>query len=151
MPFVSITRLRLRSVRFLPGFAWHALRTQSQLRHAAGFLDGALLPDRRRTFWTMTMWDSAQAMRDYILAGAHKSAMSKLAHWCDEAAVAHWDQDDAGLPSWLEADQRLRQSGRTSKVRHPGPDHATMAFAPPMTGGSTPIRPAKRAPRRDRA
>ena len=143
MPFVSITRLRLRSLRFLPGFALHTLRAQTQVRHAPGFQGGALLPDRRWTFWTMTMWDSQEDMRAYILSGDHKAAMPKLLNWCDEASVVHWDQPDARLPSWQEAERQMRQTGRTSKVRHPSPDHAAMRFASPRMTLGGPIRPAK--------
>ena len=144
MAFVSVTRLRLRSVRFLPGFLLHALRAQRQVRQASGFLGGALLPDRRRTFWTMTVWDSADSMRSYMLSGAHKQAMPKLVHWCDEASVAHWEQGDPVMPDWREAENRMRQTGRISKVRHPSADHAAMAFAPPRTAANAPIRPAPR-------
>ena len=143
MAFVSITRLRLRALRFLPAFALHTFRAQAQLRRAPGFLDGALLPDWRRTFWTMSIWDTPESMRAYILNGAHKAAMPKLLNWCDEAALVHWDQPDTRLPSWQEADRRMRESGRTSKVRHPGPDHAAMTFAPPRVTLGGPIRPAK--------
>lgn len=143
MPFVSITRLRLRSARFLPGFFLHTFRAQAQLRRAPGFLAGALLPDRRWTFWTMSVWDAPDSMRAYILNGAHKAAMPKLLNWCDEASVVHWDQPDAGLPSWQDADRQMRQNGRTSKVRHPSPDHAGLGFAPPRTSVGGTIRPAK--------
>jgi hypothetical protein len=102
MSFVSITRLRIRSIRFLIGFAVHTLRAQNQVRHARGFQAGALLPDRRWTFWTMTVWDSQESMRAYILNGAHKAVMPKLLNWCDEASVVHWDQPDVRLPSWQE-------------------------------------------------
>jgi len=143
MPFVSITRLRLRSLRFLPGFLFLTVRARTQVRHARGFQGGALLPDRRWTFWTMTVWDSQESMRAYILNGAHKAAMPKLLNWCDEASVVHWDQSDAGLPSWQEADRRMRQNGRISKVRHPSSDHAAMRFVPPRTTLGGPIRSAK--------
>ncbi len=143
MPFVSVTRLRLRALRFVPGFFLHAIRANAQVRRASGFLAGALLPDRRWTFWTMTVWDSQQDMRAYILSGSHKAAMPKLLHWCDEASIVHWEQADACLPSWQEADRRMRQDGRVSKVRHPSPDHAAMTFAPPRTTGGAPIRPAR--------
>jgi hypothetical protein len=142
MPFVSVTRLRLRSVRFLPGFFLHALRAQRQLCQAPGFLGGALLPDRRRTFWTMSVWDSSERMRTYILSGSHKVAMPRLLHWCDEASIAHWDQPDAVLPSWQEADARMRQIGRTSKVRHPSPDHTAMTFAAPRITTGVRVQPA---------
>jgi hypothetical protein len=138
MAFVSITRLRLRAMRFLPGFGFHAMRSQTQLRRAPGFHSGALLPDKNWTFWTMTVWDSADSMRAYILSGNHKVAMPKLLNWCDEASVVRWEQSEARLPTWQEADMRMRETGRTSKVRHPSPDHAAMTFAPPrvMAGAS---------------
>ena len=50
MPFASITRLRLRSRRFLPGFAFHTWRSMRQVRRAEGFLSGAVLADRQLTF-----------------------------------------------------------------------------------------------------
>ena len=61
MPFVSITRLRVRSWRFLPGFAFHVWRSVRQVRAATGFQGGSLLPERGRTFWTMTLWDDGVA------------------------------------------------------------------------------------------
>lgn len=141
MPFVSITRLRLRAWRFLPAFAIHAVRTNAQVRRAAGFLGGALLPDRRLTFWTMTMWREQGDMRRYIIEGAHLKAMPKLMRWCDEASIVHWDQEDATLPGWIEADRRMRADGRPSKVRDPSPDHAALAYRAPRLTRSAPIAP----------
>ena len=100
MPFVSLTRLRIRSVRFMPWFALDAWRSLRQVRAAEGFQDGALLPDRDRTFWTMTAWESESVMRRYMTTGAHKASMPKLMEWCDEASVAHSEQTEAALPSW---------------------------------------------------
>ncbi|KQT82636.1 hypothetical protein ASG51_18230 [Methylobacterium sp. Leaf465] len=140
MPFVSITRLRIRSVRFLPGFAVHALRTQRQARKAAGFRAGSILADHAWTFWTMTVWDDEAAMRRYMMAGPHRQAMPKLIHWCDEASLAHWTQPGAGPPSWAEADQRMRADGRPSQVRHPSPHHATLDYRPPRLTRSGPIK-----------
>ena len=90
MTFVSLTRLRIRALWFMLGFAFHALRSNRQVRSTPGFLGGSLLLDRKRTFWTMTAWDSEEAMRAYRTSGAHKAAMPTLSHWCDEASVAHW-------------------------------------------------------------
>lgn len=141
MAFVSITRLRIRRLVFMPGFFVHAIRAQRQLQRAPGFLAGALLPDRQRIFWTMTLWDSADSMRTYMTSGSHRAAMPKLLVWCDQASVVHWDLADAQLPSWAEADRRMRQDGRASKVRHAAPGHAAMDFAPPRLDRSVPIAP----------
>jgi hypothetical protein len=141
MTFLSLTRLRIRSIRFLPLFFLHTWRSRQQVRRAPGFLTGALLVDRHRTFWTLTAWDSEQSMRAFMLSGAHKQAMPHLLNWCDEAAVAHWQQEADTLPTWPEADQRLRTTGRVSKVRNPSPQHATLTYAPPRTTGGATIRP----------
>lgn len=133
MIFVSITRLRVRSWRFMPSFAVYTFRSLRHARAAAGNLATRLLADRRNTFWTATAWTSDAAMREFMLAGAHRQAMSKLAHWCDEAAVVHWNQEDARLPTWHEAWIRLQREGRKSKVLHPAPAHIAQQFAPPRS------------------
>jgi len=119
MPTVSITRLRVRSWRFLPAFLVAALRSALQARNAPGSLAVKILRARRNAFWTATSWESASSMRAFMLAKPHGSVMRKLLHWCDEAALVHWEQADASLPSWTEAHRRLIAEGRPSKVIHP--------------------------------
>jgi hypothetical protein len=142
MPHVSLTRLRIRSIRFLPQFALHTFRSIAQIRRSPGFLTGQLLVDRRFTFWTLTAWDGPDSMRAFMLSGSHKQAMPHLLHWCDEASVAHWERPHQTLPTWPEADHRMREQGRASKVRHPSPQHATLTYAPPRPIANGPIKPA---------
>ncbi len=140
MTFVSLTRLRIRSIRFVPLFAIHTSRALRQVKKASGFQTGALLADRSWTFWTMTAWDTQESMRAYMTAGSHKRAMPHLLHWCDEASVAHWTQSETTLPSWTDADRRMRENGRASKVRHPSPQHASLTYRTPRTTAGGPIR-----------
>ena len=147
MPFVSVTRLRVRALRFLPAFFMRAIHTQRQVARSAGFQEGALLMDAKWTFWTLTLWDDQAAMRAYMTGGAHRAAMPKLIDWCDEASVAHWEQPERTLPAWPAVVDRMRHEGRPSKVRHPGPDHAAMTFAQPRGWSGTAIRPKRRLPR----
>ena len=143
MAFVSITRLRIRSVRFMPGFAVHTLRSLHQVRRAEGLLGGSLLADARLVFWTSTIWADQAAMRRYMTNGAHLKAMPHLLHWCDEASIVHWTTNDIHAPSWQEADRRMRSEGRPSKVRHPSADHQALRFAPPRPRTGGPIRPVR--------
>jgi Domain of unknown function (DUF3291) len=143
MAFVSITRLRVRSIRFLPFFFLHAVRSQRQVKVSQGFVRGALLPDRNWTFWTMSLWEDEVSMRRFMTSGAHKAAMPGLLEWCDEASVVHWEQPEATLPTWIEADQRMRAEGRASKVRHPSSDHAGLSYREPRTKRSSSILPAR--------
>ena len=133
MPFISITRLRVRSIRFLPFFMLYTFRSLRQVKSAADFQNGGILAHRSWTFWTITVWDAEESMRKFMLSGAHKIAMAHLMDWCDEASVAHWSQPDTQLPSWTEADRRIRESGRASKVRHPSPQHASLSYKAPRT------------------
>ncbi len=142
MPFFSVTRLRIRSARFLPFFAIHTFRSLAQVKRAPGFKSGSLLIDRSRTFWTMTAWDSQDSMRRYMIKGSHRAAMPHLLEWCDEASVVHWDQQENGLPAWNEADRRMRESGRASKVKFPSSCHATLIYRSPRVTTIAPIRSA---------
>lgn len=139
MIFVSLTRLRIRSVIYMPLFAVYTLRSLRQVRKAPGFQGGKLLPDRDRTFWTMTAWDGPESMRRYMTTGAHKRAMPHLMQWCDEASVTHWEQEESSLPPWEEADRRMRASGRASKVNRPSAEHAGLTYREPRTERSVGI------------
>ena len=140
MPVVSVTRLRVRSWRFLPAFFVAAMRSAFQARNAPGNLAVKILRDRRNAFWTATSWESEASMRAFMLAKPHGPAMRKLLHWCDEAALVHWDQADAQLPSWPEAHRRLIGEGRPSKVHHPSAEHLNHSVSGPGANTKTEVR-----------
>ncbi len=142
--FVSLTRLRLRRLWFVPGFVRHALPSFRQAQTAPGFQDGSVLRDRRLTFWTMTAWKDLESMRAYMLSGAHQKAMPLFANWCDEGSVVHWEAAGPALPTWPEAEHRMRTQGRASKLRHPSPNHADLTFSPARTTTSAPMPRAAR-------
>lgn len=119
MAVVSVTRLRVRSWRFLPAFMFAALRIGRQSSRAPGNLAAKVFRDRRNAFWTCTAWDSEASMKAFMLTAPHGPAMRKLLEWCDEAALVHWTQDDDELPSWTEAHKKMLRYGRLSKVNHP--------------------------------
>ena len=97
MQIVSVTRLHLRSVRFLPAFFWYSNKSARQAKKTAGNLGVNLRKTNGLAFWTM----------------------QKLPYWCDEAAFADWEQDSSQRPSWEEAAQRLGASGRLARVLYP--------------------------------
>ncbi len=134
MPFVSITRLRVRSWRHLPAFFIAAFRSASQARRAKGNLAFSVLREARNTFWTRSLWTDEAAMRAFMTAGAHRAAMPKVLDWCDEASVAHWTQDSAREPSWAEAHWRMQREGRPSKVNDPSEAHRRFELPAPRVG-----------------
>jgi quinol monooxygenase YgiN len=123
MPLASVTRLRVRSIRYVPEFLWRALSSVRQARAS----DGCIFADVRRevklTFWTRTLWRDEASMRAFMTRGAHRKVMPKILDWCDEAAVAHWQQDGDTPPEWPAAETRMRNAGRISRVHNPSAAH----------------------------
>ena len=116
----SLTRLRVRSLRYMPGFAIYTLGSLREIRRAPGFLQGRLLADRHLAFWTLTLWNDERSLRTWRGQGAHGKSMPKLKHWCDEAGVARWDvTEDASLPDWPACHRQLTQQGRLTPVLKP--------------------------------
>ena len=144
MPLVSITRLRLRGYRYLLPFMWHAGKSAVQAQCSPGYLAGGLSSNvRRLTFWTATVWENEAAMRAFRATGDHQRVMPRLAEWCDEASVAHWEQANAEVPGPNEVLRRM-QSGRASRVAHPSPEQAAGRI---VADGRAPKRLAPLPPR----
>jgi hypothetical protein len=119
MPFVSVTRLHLRSWRFFPWFMLYTIASARQAKKSPGFLGGYLAGDPDGGNWTVTLWRDEAAMKVFRTAGAHMRAMPKLLNWCDEASIAHWTQEPAIIPAADVAFDRMREQGRLSKVHQP--------------------------------
>jgi hypothetical protein len=140
MPFVSITRLRVRSLRYLPGFIAYALRVAREAKSAPGNLAVSLLGELSLAFWTRTLWTGERAMRGFMVSGAHRGAMARLPDWCDEAAVAHWIQESLDPPSWQQVHRRMLAEGRRSPVNHPSQAQLRFEIPPPSTRGEMRIK-----------
>jgi hypothetical protein len=134
MIFISVTRLRVRSLRYLLQFIWYVLLTSRQVQRTPGFLGGKLIIDAKKTFWTMTAWQNEAVMHGYRDEGTHRRVMPKLRTWCDEAWLVHWNQESPDLPDLLEAYQRMAAEGRPSKVSHPSPAQVARQIAEPRLG-----------------
>ena len=133
MPFVSVTRLRLRSARYLIPFMIYAVMSSRQARRSRGNLGVKLLRDANRAFWTLTAWQEDEDMLSFMMAGSHRRAMPKLLDWCDEGSVAHWSQETAELPGWDQAHRKLVEQGRSSKVRFPSSDQIARRIPAPQS------------------
>lgn len=123
MAVLSITRLRLRSRRFLTAFLWRARASRRQALRAHGCIGADVRTEGLRVFWTRTVWSDRDALTAFMASGPHRAAMPKLVDWCDEASVARWDCEGAALPDWPEVERRMREEGRQSRVRRPSEAH----------------------------
>jgi heme-degrading monooxygenase HmoA len=129
--FVSVTRLRLRSSRFLLPFLFYSLRSTRQARRSPGNVAVEAMRDSHGGYWTRSVWRDEASMRAFMTSGVHLRVMPKLLDWADEAAVVHWQQESAALPEWDDAHRRLVTQGRRSKVRYPSTAHETLHFPVP--------------------
>lgn len=141
---VSITRLRVRSIYYMPIFLLHAMRTMSQAQKSEGVLGVETRFEKNNVVWTKTVWNDEISMKKYRGSGAHQIAMRMLSELCNEASVARWEQADVVLPTWEEAHRRMLSEGKLSKVKHPSSLHASGRTAPEIMqkGFTAPNPPA---------
>lgn len=132
MPFVSVTRLRVRAAEYVEQFFLDAIAIDEQARAAPGNLGIDLLGEATNAYWTKTIWVDRAAMRAFMTSNRHVEVMPLLRVCCDEAHVAHWEQESEELPSWTEAHRRLGSEGRCSPVEHPTAAHEAMDIPEPV-------------------
>ena len=119
MTFISITRLRVKSVFNLLQFMKANEASVKSIGQIKGFITGKELVDKSLVFWTLTAWESEESMKQFRNGNAHRAAMQKLPVWCDEGAYHHWVQEDNNLPDWDTASKRLMEEGKLTKVKAP--------------------------------
>ncbi|MBG1233375.1 hypothetical protein [Aestuariivirga litoralis] len=108
MAYVSITGLRLTSVIHAPRFWWHALRSMAQAKSAPGLISA----DARTidgVHHTLTIWETREAMRAFLVTGAHIKAM-KTFKSIASGSVLGFETDQP--PGWNEAHALWRAHGR---------------------------------------
>jgi hypothetical protein len=131
MNFISVTRLRIRKLRYVPAFLVYSLLSVIQARRTKDNLRTSITRESGLIFWTISVWRDESAMREFRNRGAHQRAMPKLRDWCDEATYVHWLQESTEPPDLATSFAHLVRDGIVSRVKHPSPDHEARAFSPP--------------------
>jgi heme-degrading monooxygenase HmoA len=131
VPIVAVTRLRVRSIRFLPRLYWDARKIRRSLKKAPGFLGGKLLVDRKRAYWTITWWKDLDSMLAFRNSRVHTAVARMVYKWCDEASVVHWATKEDQLPTWEEAHRRMTEAGKLTRLRFQTADHIAHTFREP--------------------
>jgi hypothetical protein len=130
MPFVSITRLKVKSILYLISFMRANEASVKQLQITPGFLSGKELVDKGLTFWTLTIWEDGDKMKTFRNSVAHRNAMQKLPFWCSEASYFHWTEESGVMPDWATASAKLMEEGKITKVRNPTSNQLSNSFPP---------------------
>jgi len=142
MYFVSLTRLRVRSWIHLPRFILANEASVKSIKRINGFISGKELVDKGLVFWTVTVWDSMEAMKQFRNNDPHKTAMRKLPVWCNEGSYAHWTQDESEIPDWSSLYQKMMTIGKLTKVKNPSPRQEGMNYPAPASKNERILKPA---------
>ena len=110
MPFIVVTRLRLRDPSFFDAFFASAVAVVEQATSSEGNLCPDVLAEANNTYWTRTAWEGRDPMDAFVGSEPHLSTMGRLDEWCDEAGFVDWEQAGAELPDWQDSYGRLVQS-----------------------------------------
>ena len=119
MYVISATRLRVKSIWYLPKFFLANEASLKELIKTNGFLTGKELIDKKLTFWTLTLWENDSDIKTFRNSIPHRKAMQQLPNWCNEASYTHWTQEEKLLPDWTTVYNKMMKEGKTTKVRKP--------------------------------
>ena len=116
---VLASRLRLRSLRHVPGLLRHALKIRRQVRRSSGALGVSLIAQPfARTFWTLSAWTGDDAISRFVGEEPHRSTMTRYHDRLEHADFITWSAAVASLPAarsgaedlWAEGRRRLAVS-----------------------------------------
>lgn len=103
------SRLEVRSLKDVPRFFVKSLSAWNQVRKAPGALGASLIAQPlKRTFWTLSAWESKDAL--YVFAGTepHRGIMNGLRPTMRDSTFTFWEVPVEQLPvAWDDARHRL--------------------------------------------
>lgn len=131
--YLAITRLKLKSTRYIVPFFIHNERVVKQIRASEGFLKGKQLATPSLSMWTATLWTCEEALKTFYLSGEHRAVMSKISEWSSEAVSGHQQVDSNKLPSWDYVRTQLHQIGRFTHLQEHSFDYLNKIILKPYS------------------
>ena len=109
---VMASRFELRRYRDLPRFVRLTWKITRQLRRTPALVGYSLdAQPLRRTFWTLSTWESGSELGRFNRTAPHSVAAGQLRERMKEATFVTWSvAADDPTPTWAEARQRIAQS-----------------------------------------
>ena len=106
---VTITRLPLRRHTRIPSLmraTWHITRL---LAHSHGLIGYSLKADLlHKTFWTVSAWQSTEALHRFVRSDAHLHAMRNIGPHMNQPRINTFTTHGADLPPrWTDVRRRL--------------------------------------------
>ncbi|MFC9245010.1 DUF3291 domain-containing protein [Streptomyces sp. NPDC057136] len=112
---VMASRFEVRSLMDVPRFFLKSLAAWKQVRSAPGAYGASLIAQpTKRVFYTLSAWESRDALYAYARAEPHRSIMTGLRATMRTSTFTFWDVPVDQLPiSWDEAKRRLAEQERS--------------------------------------
>jgi hypothetical protein len=119
---VMASRLPLAWFRDIPVFVSATMAIRAQLLQADGLIGYALNAHlTRKTFWTVSAWDSQDALDAFSRADPHRSRVSAIRPRMRPTTFTFWTAPGADLPvSWTEVRRRIADTER-ERIGQTGP------------------------------
>lgn len=119
---VMASRFELRSLMHVPGFFLKSLGAWKQVRSAPGALGASLIANPlQRRFFTLSAWESKEALYAYANTEPHRSSMQGLRSTMKHSVFTFWEIPAEELPiAWDEAKRRLDEQERSNASGSPG-------------------------------
>jgi len=106
---VMASRLPLARYRDMPGFLSATMAIRAQLARTSGLVGYALDAHlARKTFYTVSAWDSQDALDAFSRADPHRSRVSLIRPRMRPTTFTFWSVPGTDLPvSWTEVRRRI--------------------------------------------
>jgi heme-degrading monooxygenase HmoA len=106
----SVTYMRVRNLRVLPAFLWHAWRVTRVARRSPGHVSHRLLGlPPLPFFFTVSVWESEAALAPFLAAPDHRAAMSHFEEFARVAKFARFRSERRRV-SWRRALAQLKHA-----------------------------------------
>jgi hypothetical protein len=104
---VAVGRIRLKPDANRLRFLWYGALAYLQARRADGVIHASVCSEDNRTFWSMSVWASGEAMLAYRNSGSHLRAMKVSQALAARIDFRHWQAE--AVPGWEVAMLRLTE------------------------------------------
>lgn len=100
--------LPLKSFVMIPTFMWFTFQTLGQLQRSPGVIGYSLLAEPfRRRFWTLSAWQDADSLMDFVQQIPHSKIMQSLAPHMGKTRFVRWPVTAEEIPlNWKNAQAR---------------------------------------------
>jgi hypothetical protein len=113
------SRFALKRHRDVVPFLRAAIRLRKLAARAPGNVGlGLRANPLTKTFWTLSTWESGDALRAYAATETHRAIVSRFKQASATSDFVFWDDPDPTTrPTWREATTRLAERGPGARVR----------------------------------